>query len=485
MGIIAAVVLLGILILVHELGHFAAARLFKVSVPKFSIGFGPRLTGFKAKGTDFAISAVPLGGYIKMKGEMEINDREKSEQRDYEQDDFRSKALWKKAIIVISGPLANILFAWLFIFTADVVMRQEYIPTTEIGRVIPGSSADIAGLRSGDEIIEIDGVAVREWFDVETELWSKTSDSVAILKISSTPCVETSLVVIPPDSSDSFYRGLSPMIAPVVGKVFGDPAIQAGLKVKDEIVWFIPVTSQLGELVDQSPTFFEDSVNFYGIEVMMLDTVSFNYFPLDSEYVDNVNLIPACKVEYWYDIGTLISAQQVDSFKLVVNREDHFKLITVNSVQNIENRKVIGIMFELPSRAMSIPQAFKVSVQQLKLIFYLIFKLPQMIITKQISIRESVGGPIRIFQETSKAARMGWDTLLFIAGFISLNLGFFNLFPVMPLDGGHLLIYVIEGVIRRPVPAKIIRGFQVFGMSLLLVLIVLVTANDLVNVLFK
>ncbi len=476
MGFVAAVILLGVLIFIHETGHFLTARILGVCVPKFSIGFGPKITGFKFKGTEFVISVFPLGGYVKMKGDNIHSDKEENK---IDNDDIRSKSLWRKMLIVLAGPVANIIFSWVFILAADLTMNQEYISTTSLGRIDRMSSAEIAGLKPGDEILNINGNVVGKWSEVENYLFSSPEDTIFVHIARMEGIDEVQLdIKIPPDTIDSFYRGLSPDIRPIIGKVIGEPAIDAGLVKGDVIFCFIPS----GE---DSEILYSKKDTLIGIETALLDSSEIIILPFEESKLEYSKFIPVYKVEYWSDVGRLINSMENDSFTLGIIRDKKKILINVGSIQTVDGSKIIGIVFDLPTKKLGFSRSFTLSIQQMKITMYLMAKLPEMLIKKQISVRESVGGPVRIFQETSKAAAMGIDTFLFIAGFISLNLGLFNLFPLMPLDGGHLAVYFVEAIIRRPLSIKFIRVYQIIGLTILMSLVILVTANDLINVFAK
>jgi regulator of sigma E protease len=166
MAILSAIILLGVIIFVHELGHFLFAKLTGVKVLKFSLGFGPKLIGKTYGDTEYLISAVPLGGYVKMLGEMQ-GDELKEEEKQFA---FNNQAVWKRFVIVFCGPLFNLLFAAVIFFFTFVNGIPVLIP--EIGSVIQGTPAEKAGLIKGDRIVEIDGVAIRQW-DEMTEVIHK------------------------------------------------------------------------------------------------------------------------------------------------------------------------------------------------------------------------------------------------------------------------------------------------------------------------
>ena len=176
-----AIVLLGVLIFIHELGHFLFAKLLGVRVLKFSMGFGPKLLGFKRKETEYLISALPFGGYVKMLGE-EPGEELKEEEKAFS---FPGQPVWKRALIAAAGPAFNILLTYvIFVLVLSVgfpvnIPRLENI-TPEIGAVLPGSPADRAGIKSGDQIVEIDGKLVVTWFDLITIVSGKSGQELTM-----------------------------------------------------------------------------------------------------------------------------------------------------------------------------------------------------------------------------------------------------------------------------------------------------------------
>jgi len=176
MAILSAIILLGVIIFVHELGHFLFAKLTGVKVLKFSLGFGPKLIGKTYGDTEYLISAVPLGGYVKMLGEMP-GDEMKEEEKQFA---FNNQAVWKRFIIVFCGPLFNLLFAAVIFFFTFLNGIPVLVP--EIGSVIQGTPAEKAGLIRGDRIVEIDGVAIRQW-DEMTEVIHKNPGKHLDVKI--------------------------------------------------------------------------------------------------------------------------------------------------------------------------------------------------------------------------------------------------------------------------------------------------------------
>ncbi|MBN1149968.1 RIP metalloprotease RseP [candidate division WOR-3 bacterium] len=464
MNFLSTIVLLGILISFHEFGHFIFARAFGVSVPKFSVGFGPKIFGFSAKGTYFQLSAIPLGGFVKMKGEADADDGK----REFEKDDFRSKNFFQKTAIVTAGPLFNVILAWSFMFLADLLMSGYYIPVTSAGRIDRNSSSWEAGLRSGDSVLFVGEQKVSEWGDIEIALNEVSGEEVEIVVSRSISGVkETKTYRVAPDSSDPFLRGLTPMIKPVVGEVSSGPAESAGMAAGDTILFIAPS----GVLQEEELVVLEEK----GFPKALLDTVSIVFTATESE-----RSVSGYEVEFWQDVSVLINSVKSDEFVFAASRSGEILIFNIKPIE-IDGRKLIGISINLPSRRTGVFQAAKMSLDQIRMTFVILAKIPEMIASKKITLRETFGGPVRVFHETSKAAKMGFDTFLFLAGFISLNLAIFNLLPFLPLDGGHVMIHLVESLTRKKIPAKTIKIMQAAGFSLLLFFAILVTANDILN----
>ncbi len=466
MNFISTAVLLGVLISFHEFGHFIFARLFKVSVPKFSLGFGPKLIGFNLGGTFFQISAFPLGGYVKMKGEAENQESKES----LDKDDFRAKNFVQKTLIVFAGPLFNIFLAQLLIFTANLMMSGFYIPTTKLGRIFETSSSWEAGLRSGDSILAVKGHNVSSWGDVEEVMAGSVGDPVEVSALRNTDGADSLFILsVEPDTQDALMRGLNPLLPALIGEISGKPAEEAGFQSGDSVVFIVPVGG-----IDEEEM---KSLSSKGFDMSYFDTATFEVFTNK----ENENLLSGYEVKYWQDLSILINSLKSEDYFVGIKRGNRQILSNIKPVET-GGRKIIGISIDLPTKRLGAVRAFSMSLEQMKMTLVILTKIPRMIAEKKITVRETFGGPVRVFQETSRAAKMGFDTFLFLAGFISLNLAIFNLLPILPLDGGHIFIYLIETLTRKKIPTKVLRGLQAAGFSLLLFFAILVTANDLLNI---
>jgi regulator of sigma E protease len=349
--IFSTIFVLGILIFVHELGHFLVAKWLGVTVLRFSLGFGPKIVGFQRGETEYRLSLIPLGGYVKMLGE----GRDDEVPEEQLQSSFSSQPLKKRAAIVISGPFSNLLLAVL-IFTC--IFATAGIPqlTTDIGMVTPDSPAALAGMQPGDKVLEINGNPIDNW-----EVLSQTIVEAGKFPLRLT--IERAEQVITVEVQPEL-RG--------VPNVFGE-AIQRPV---------IGITAA-GKL-----------------QVKQVNPLMAGYYSV---------------------------AQTWNMSKL-------FLLTVVKLIQRV---------------------------------------LPM----------DTLGGPILIAQMAGQQAQEGLLNLIYFMALISVNLAILNLLPIPILDGGHLLLFLLEGILRRPLNPKRVEFAQKVGMLLLVVLMAFVFYNDIMRLL--
>ena len=350
-NIIAFAVVLGVLIFFHELGHFLAARFFKVGVEKFSLGFGPRLFGKKVGITDYRISAIPLGGYVKMVGE--------EPGADIDPEDipisFTHKSVYKRIVIVSAGPVFNLILAVIVFFIISITNGMYYLTPT-VGKMTENGPAMNAGMKEGDIILSIDDGA-----------------------------------------------GEKP-------------------------------------------------------------------------------------VETWDDMAVIISESNGAELKFLVHRDDgnHWIVVrpelktTKNLFGEDQKRYLIGVTSsgKTEKKELSFNEAFIESFVQTYKISELMVVSVAKLITGAVS-HKTLGGPIMIAQMAGEQAKEGFLNLLNFIAVISINLGILNFLPIPVLDGGHLLFFIIEAGLGRPINTRIREIAQQTGMFFLLLLMILVTYNDI------
>jgi regulator of sigma E protease len=445
-NILSFIIVLGVLIFFHEFGHFLVARLFGVGVEKFSLGFGPRLIGKKIGITDYRISAIPLGGYVKMVGEepdAEITPEEVPVS-------FTHKHVAKRMLIVAAGPFFNIFLAILIFFAFFAITGIDDIKPI-IRRVQPDSAAQNAGLQVNDLIQSVDGTSVSAWYDIDEAVTESKGKSLllgvdrngTLLEIAVAPKLKQGMDLLG-DSISYYDIGISafPELKAIVGDVSaGFPAEEAGLEKGDQII--------------------------------------------------SINGLP---IENWQQMQTIISSSGGAELTLSVKREaEVFKVNltpqhveTKNHLGKVEKRYLIGIstqpldipIADLVTKRLNPLKAAVKSIERTYSVCVLMIRSVAKMIDGSIP-KENLGGPIMIAKMAGDQAKQGVDKLVQFIAFISINLAIINLLPIPVLDGGHLLFFSIEAIIRRPVSIKVREVAQQVGLFILIMLMILVFYNDI------
>jgi len=433
--LLAFLFVLGVLIFVHELGHFVMARRVGVRVLKFSLGFGPRIVGFKRGDTEYVVSAIPLGGFVKMAGE---NPDDPRSGRD---DEFLSKNKWERFQILIMGPLMNLILA--VVVTAGVLMNGAEIPAFQskapvIGEIMRGSPAERAGLRSGDRVVSVAGRDVNTWeqffIGVGTRAGRPTEMTILRdgkqLTVVTTPTPQTRFEV-----GDI---GVLPDTHPHVASVRpGSPAERDGLKADDVIVKIDGATA----------TFSRDFIEAISKKPMTPVKVNIERAGVPQQ----LTLTPEANT------GSCPSLPMGAGCIGITISED---------VTRIK-----------PGPIDAIGLSFKRNYESAGLIFRTIGQL----ITRETSTRQLMG-PLAIAQLSGESAQQGWVALFALMASISLNLGLLNLLPIPVLDGGHIFIMALEGLARRDFSIKVKEKMFLAGFAVLLMLMVTVIYNDLTRI---
>ena len=352
----ATVLVLGILIFVHEFGHFIAAKIFRIRVDRFSMGYPPRMIGKKIGETDYCISWIPFGGYVKIAGMVDESFDKEQLEKPPQSWEFRSRPWYQKVLVVTAGPVMNIVLAFT-IYTGAILYHGigEVTPEPDVGAVLEGRPASLAGIQKGDRILSIDDQSIQTWEDM-TDIIHNTPD------------------------------------------------------VTLHIVW------QRGD--------------------------------------------------------SILSAE------IVPQRE---KSIVGGEIKEVG---LIGIERSFTLRDANILEAVEGGAQSI----YYIGKFMLMTIVKLIIGKESIrslAGPVFIAKMAGESARSGLDSLIGFLALLSLNLGILNLLPIPVLDGGHLVLIHIEGIIRHDIPMKVKLLIQQVGMFLILGITILVLYQDIIRIIQK
>jgi regulator of sigma E protease len=437
--LIGMALVLGVLILIHEWGHFIVARLFGVRVDVFSIGFGPRLFGWKRGATDYRVSAIPLGGYVRMAGQ-DLSEVDSSTVAPTgAPDELMSKPRWQRALISVAGPLVNLIFPIVLLTAFFALVGMPYSAyldkPVQIVAVPADNPVSPDALQPGDQIVSINGQKTPTWEQAETQLGKAGTKEKLRLEVLNNGKVR-SVEVMPKGllESDSLI-GYLPR-APVVDFVeSGRPAMRAGIRADDAILSVdgkkIEVWGQFVEYVRGSKGKPLD------LEIRRKGTVL-------HRTVTPVQAMTESG-EAYYQIG--ISQQEEIAYKRVPFNEG-LRVALVNTVE--VSGRIIGVVERLFSGRMSVRQLHTV-----------------------VEISRAAGNAVH---------RGPMSVILLLAG-MSINLGILNLLPIPILDGGNILLLTLEGVRRKDFSLRFKERFVQVGLVFLLVLFAYIMYNDVVGLL--
>jgi regulator of sigma E protease len=445
--ILAFIVVLGITITVHEFGHFAMAKLIKIRFLIFSLGFGPRLFGFMRGGTEYRLSPIPLGGYVKMAGETFDEDRKG------EPDEFLSHPKWHRFLVAVSGPFMNILLA--VVILAVTYMYGVYVPRYPsepaiVGPVAANSSAKRAGLQTGDRILSVNNNRTKTWEDLEIALGTAPREALD-MRVSRDTDVLQLHFELPQDLDgqlDSNALGFKfPLSKTVVYSVDEDsPAQKGGLKAGDEIL----------------------SVSGNG--------------KTGTDYSQILNIISESKgVPLTFKIRRpLVNPPKDKIWESTESAEARILNLSITPKEE-DGHVLIGFFPDYPAdlQKFGVIGALTQSVRRNYDLSSLTFRIIGRIFKGSASVR-TLSGPIEIARMSGSAARTGSARLFFgFLGLISLQLGVFNLLPIPILDGGVIALLLVEGVMRRDLSLGLKEKIVQVGFVFLILLMGFVVFNDL------
>ena len=423
---------IGVLVLVHEFGHFAAAKLFGMRVDRFSIGFPPRAFGRKFGETDYCISWIPVGGYVKIAGMIDESFDTDFIGKEPQPWEFRAKPIWQRMIVLVAGVAMNLLLAIAIFWGIIYFQGKTAWPVTEIGYVAENSAASKAGLEKGDRILKVNGGAVHFWEDIETDIYVEQMGEDILLTIDRDG-VERVLAISRsqiPGIEEARFGILPKGVVPVVSTVeLGKPAAACGLQTGDII------TGIAGNPVD-----------FYTVPM-------------------TIKRYAATEIEIAWMRGDSTMRSRVTPTpegKIGISYSPHY-------TGPVEQMKFsfFGSMVEGVKDMIGASTAFVKNIRA--------------IIVGSVSLSESVGGPVKIAQIATRSAQAGLASFLGVMAWLSLTLAMLNLLPFPALDGGHLVFLVYEGVFRKEIPPKVKIVLQQAGFALLLVFMAFVLYNDIAH----
>jgi regulator of sigma E protease len=445
--ILAFIVVLGITITIHEFGHFAMAKLLKIRVLVFSLGFGPRLAGFTRGGTEYRLSPIPLGGYVKMAGEAF------DEERSGSPEEFLSHPKWHRFLVALAGPFMNIALAVVILTVSymEGVYAPKYLKQPPmVGPVVADSAARRAGLATGDRILSVRGNDVHTWEEMEIALATTPKDDLDVIVLRGGEKLR--LHFEPPEKAqiDTTALGFKYSIdRTIVASVSpNSPAQSAGLQDGDEIL-SVRGHGQTGRNHD---------------EILNIISAS-KGIPLSFEVRRSIGPGP----------GKSAATSPGDA-----NASTQTLQLTITPIED-GGRVMVGFFPEIPGdlEKFGVAGAVIQSIRRNYEMSALTFRIIGRIFKGSASVK-TISGPLEIARISGSAARSG-SLRVFIGflGIISLQLGVFNLLPIPVLDGGVIALILLEGIIRRDLNLRLKERIMQAGILFLILLMGLVVVNDL------
>ena len=436
--LIGIILVLGVIILVHEWGHFIIARLFGVRVDVFSIGFGPRLFGVKRGATDWRVSALPLGGYVRMAGQ-DITDIDSGDAKPTgASDELLSKKRWQRALISFAGPAINLLFPLLLLgiyYVAVGLPSDSFLAKPVVVAGLPPEQLNNpAGLEVGDKLISINGTKNPSWEKAQTTAMQAPPGSSLKLEVSNNGINRR---VDVPASSNPYARtfGYAPIPAAIGEVALGTPADHAGLRSGDIV-----------RAVDGQP------------------------------------------IQYWDQFVDLVRNSGGKTLQLDVDRKGQHLTLSVTPKQGVtdgaEKYYQVGIQreFSLSYEHVGAVEAFKAAGLQTAGLVTQTIDVVGKLLSGRVSVKQ-LQSVVGISRTAGEAVAQGTYAVISFMALISVNLGILNLLPIPILDGGHILLLSLEGLRRRDFSLAFKERFIQVGLVFLLVLIAYVMYNDVVRML--
>jgi regulator of sigma E protease len=440
---------IGILVFVHEFGHFAAAKLCGMRADVFAIGFGKRLLGWnKITGftfgelpkdhdgqgyTDYRLCLLPLGGYVKIAGMVDESmdvDFANKEPQPYE---FRAKPVWMKSIVITAGVFMNLLLALIIFWGVNFFQDKQITKTTTIGYVLQNSIADSVGFKAGDKIITVNGKAVDNWEELNSELFINTLGqdlTIELTRNGQTKFLSIPRSRIPEKTTERFLvpKGLSRPIINAVMK--NSPASKAGFQAGDT---FLKINN-------------------------------------DPVYTS-------------YQATQIIQSNKENPISVTLERNNDTLNLSVTPGADGIIGVSIGHKFTgtIDYESRDFFESFYYGWMDIIKMTNLTLSMLAKVISGDVEFGKAFGGPIKIAQFAARSADTGILSFLYFLALLSLSLAIINILPFPVLDGGHLLIIFVEGIFRKEIPLKIKIAIQNTGFVILLLLMAFIIYNDILN----
>ena len=447
--IIYFAITIGILVFIHEFGHFAAAKLSGMRADVFAIGFGKRLFGWNRKSgfsfgelpkdfdgeghTDYRLSLLPLGGYVKIAGMVDESGDVSFADKEPQPYEFRAKPVWAKIFVITAGVIMNLLLAWLIFWGANFFQGKPITPTTTLAYVEDGSAASKSGFISGDKILSVNNKKVTNWEDLRAEVFINTlgeNINVKVLRDGKEKALSVNRKLIPEDETKGAY--LIPQgVKPAIGEVVKDsPAEKSGIKAGDILL----------AINDKALYSAQQATN-------------------------------------------IISLNKDKELKVTIERDKTQKDIYVTPGSDSKIGVLISTVFmgKTEMRKYGAFESVYYGWKDIEKMTNLTFSMIGKVFTGNVEFKKAFGGPIKIAQIAAKSADSGISSFLYFLALLSLSLAILNIMPFPVLDGGHLVMIIVEAVIKREIPIKIKMVIQNTGLVLLLLLMAFIIYNDIIS----
>ncbi|MDQ3174582.1 MAG: RIP metalloprotease RseP [Acidobacteriota bacterium] len=440
-NILAFIFILGAAVVLHEFGHFIVAKLLAIRVETFSVGFGPRLFGKKWGQTDYRVSAIPLGGYVKLGGDESNAPIEGAGSTDIpEHEMFNLRPRWQRILVALAGPVMNIITALAIPFTGALMYGVPATPAPVVSAVARGGAAEVAGLKPGDRIVSFNGTENPTWNSIRGDALLSPGQPLQLIVGRNGERIPLTLTptAVTEDGETAGFLDFVPDYGdvPVLVREIepNTPAAEAGLQPDDRI---LAVNGQPVRSAEQVTQFIRD--------------------------------------------------HKSQPITLTVNRAGQQKDITATARKLQDGRERLGFRpdEEIPLQRVGLASSATFAVKSNLEILRLTGKALGQVVTGQRSARNTLSGPIGIYNAAAASVqRLGWAGLFGMLGFLSLNLGIFNLLPIPVLDGGAIFLLLLEGLLATiglKLSMTVRERIQQVGFVMVILLMVFVISNDVVK----